>query len=137
MESLIAVILVAAGIGIWIGFKKLVRRSPPKSQTMSDNPHASLDLPATVERYPDAPRTRPTALSWRQREILSVAAAGRLIYPVPSQARSDAISDTHYYVQRLPVVALVRAGFLAYTPDGYSITDAGIDALERLPKRNF
>ena len=89
-----------------------------------------------MEQFPTEPRTAPRQLSWRQREILSLASNGLLVYPVPSEDQAGMVSETHYYVQRRPVVALVRAGFLEYTPGGYAITEAGREAFRRLPERS-
>jgi hypothetical protein len=59
-----------------------------------------------------------------------------LIFPVPSEDQAGMVSETHSYVQRRPVVALVRAGFLEYTPNGYLITTAGREAFLKLSERS-
>jgi hypothetical protein len=119
------------GVALWLSLRHRRTGEKPKRSSHIYRPPGVSE----VERYPTEPRTRPKQLSWRQREILSAASGGRLIFPVPSEDQAGAVSATHYHVQRRPVVALVRAGFLEYTPSGYRITESGQEALRRLPER--
>lgn len=135
MISFVVIAFVGLGIAIWLALRR-TGRVPRKGTQTEGSTHLPLDLPATVEEYPSEPRTSPRQLSWRQREILSSAERGLLIYPVPSDDQAHAVSETHYYVQRRPVKALVRAGFLEYTPKGYRITQSGSEGLRKLPERD-
>lgn len=120
------------GVALWLALRH--RPIGQKSRRSSDV-YRPPGVPE-VERFPTEPRTRPRQLSWRQREILSAANSGMLIFPVPSEDQAGMVSETHSYVQRRPVVALVRAGFLEYTPNGYLITTAGREAFLKLSERS-
>jgi hypothetical protein len=135
VDTIVILAIGGLAIAIWLSLKRLARTAR-KSTRANNGAYHPCDLPATVEQYPAEPRTRPRQLSWQQREVLSVAEGGRLIYPVPSDDQAHMLSDTHYYVQRRPVKALVRAGFLEYTPQGYRITPSGVEGLRRLPEKS-
>ena len=134
MDSIIIFVLGGIAIAIWIGLSRLFRGACKGER--AENPHAYAGLSAPLEQYPTEPQTRPRQLSWQQRQILAAAEDGLLIYPAPSDDQAHVVSETHLYVQRRPVKALVRASFLEYTPNGYRITPSGSEGLRKLPERD-